>query len=191
MGVMAVATVRAAAAESGGQSMAREKAIAARLNQAIADFVVKLNRSGMPPDSARRLPEILRLARYYETAAELATEAAAARGEGETPLREAEEFRYAALALLDLCGDIAGSTETTRIAMARETVESAYQNLKARLLEAGAQEFLPVNTMDAQLRAASSLRRALDQVAKAANMPAEPRRHHASSRTEDGGGMAP
>ncbi len=180
MGGIAVATVRAAAAESSGLSMVREKAIVARLNQAIADFIVQLNRTGMPSDSARRLPEILRLARYYEAAAELAAEAAAARGEGEVPLREAEEFRHAALALLDLCGDIAESTETTRIAMARETMEASYQNLKARLLEAGAQEHLPVTTMDAQLRAASSLRRALDQVAKAASMPTGHRGHDAN-----------
>lgn len=192
MGGIAMATVRAAAVESRGQSMVREKAIVARLNQAIADFVVQLNRAGMPSDSAQRLPEILRLARYYEAAAELAAEAAAARGEGEAPLREAEEFRHAALALLDLCGNISESTETTRIAMAREGMEASYQNLKARLLEAGAQDHLPVITMDAQLRAASSLRRALDQVAKAACMPTGHLGYNVSIETKVGaGGTAP
>ena len=45
----------------------------------------------MAPESARRLPELLRVARYYETAAELATEAAVA-------LREAEGMESPAFA---------------------------------------------------------------------------------------------
>jgi hypothetical protein len=71
-------------------------------------------------------------------------------------------------------------------------MEDNYQNLKAHLLESGAQEHLPVSTKDAQLRAASSLHRALDQVAKAASMPAEHHGHHLSSGIVVGaGGMVP
>jgi phosphate:Na+ symporter len=45
--------------------------------------------------------------------------------------------------------------------------EVAYQRLKAALLEAGAQGRIGVAAMDAQLRGASALRRAVDQAAKA------------------------
>ena len=48
--------------------------------------------------------------------------------------------------------------------------EADYQELKAELLEAGAQDRLTVADMDARLRAASALRRAAQQIAKAARM---------------------
>jgi hypothetical protein len=43
----------------------------------------------------------------------------------------------------------------------------AYERLKAELLTAGTQAQLPVAAMDAQLRGASALRRAVEQCAKA------------------------
>jgi phosphate:Na+ symporter len=49
-------------------------------------------------------------------------------------------------------------------------MEGDYQMLKAELLEAGTQGHLPVADMDARLRAASALRRALQQAVKAAQM---------------------
>ena len=56
----------------------RDRQTADRLQQAIAAFIVQVNRKGMSQSSARRLPELLRVARYYEAAADLATQAAAA-----------------------------------------------------------------------------------------------------------------
>jgi phosphate:Na+ symporter len=60
--------------------------IVRRLNQAIADFVVQLHRTSMSPENARRLPEILRLARYCEAATDAAAEAVSAGGKGEVSL---------------------------------------------------------------------------------------------------------
>ena len=48
--------------------------------------------------------------------------------------------------------------------------ENDYHILKTELLEAGAQGQLPVGDMDARLRAASALRRALQQAVKAARL---------------------
>ena len=53
-------------------------------------------------------------------------------------------------------------------------MEYAYQLVKAHLLASDAQVNLPVVGMDAQLRAASALRRALEQSAKAARLLATP-----------------
>lgn len=169
VGEIAVATV-AAAAQANSAPMTREKSIVLRLNQAIADFVVQLHRAGMSPESARRLPEILRLARYYETATDAAAEAVSAGAKGEVNLPEAHDFRLAAQGLLDQCRAAAAQTAAESLAAARTAMEGSYQQLKARLLEAGASEHLAVTTMDAHLRAASALHRALEQVAKAASM---------------------
>lgn len=171
VGEIAITTV-AAAAQANPTSMTREKAIVLRLNMAIADFVVQLHRTGMSPESARRLPEILRLARYYEAAADAAAEAVSAGGEGEAQMPESHDFRLASRALLDQCRVAVGQNSAGSLAVALTSMEESYQRLKARLLEAGASEHLPVTTMDAHLRAASGLRRALEQVAKAAGMSA-------------------
>lgn len=49
-------------------------------------------------------------------------------------------------------------------------LEGDYQILKAELLEAGVQGRLAVTDMDARLRAASAIRRAMQQAAKAAQL---------------------
>jgi hypothetical protein len=54
--------------------------VIARLNQVIAEIIIELNRAGMSGDGAQRLPEPLCLARYHESAAELAVAASAHAG---------------------------------------------------------------------------------------------------------------
>jgi len=171
MGGIALNTVRAAIEAPAGPALERHKLVMARLNQSIADFVTRLHGTGMSGESARRLPEILRIARYYETATELAVEASAAMGEivaGESGTEHAN-FADGALALLAM-SDPAGLADGAAIEAATENMESAYQTLKAALLASGAQGLLPVAAMDARLRAASALRRSLQQAAKAAHL---------------------
>ncbi len=170
MGGIAIATVRAAIEVPQGPALARHKLVVGRLNLAIAEFVTQLHRAGMSGDSARRLPEILRLARYYETATELAVEASAATGEfaDDTSDPHATAFADAARALLIPIEPDA--VDSVGVEPALHAMESAYQAHKASLLAEGAQGRLPVAAMDARLRAASALRRALEQSAKAAHL---------------------
>jgi phosphate:Na+ symporter len=171
LGGIALNTVRAAIEAPAGPAPGRHKLVAARLNLAIAEFVTQLHGTGMAADSARRLPEILRVARYYETATELAVEASAAMSEiadGESS-PEATAFADTALALLAR-SDPADTVVSADLEAAAGDMESAYQALKADLLAAGAQGRLPVKAMDARLRAASALRRALVQAVKAAHL---------------------
>ncbi|MDP1652754.1 MAG: Na/Pi symporter, partial [Rhodocyclaceae bacterium] len=174
MGGIAVATVRAAIEAPQGPALARHKLVVARLNQAIADFVTQLHRVGMSHDSARRLPEILRLARYYETATELAVEAAAATAEFADGSSDPQAAAFADTAMALLSRVDPEAIDAAALEPALREMESAYQALKADLLAAGAEGRLPVATMDARLRAASALRRALEQSAKAAHLLAAP-----------------
>ena len=172
LGKLSLATVRAATAESPlpGHGPMHNRQVVARLNASIADFIVQLTRSSMAPDSARRLPELLRLARYYEAAAELAAEAGEAVAEaGGPPAGDApaSQFCDCALSLLDRLDPEAPADVDSREAAYRAAQE-AYHALKAHWLEAGATGIIPVTAMDAHLRAASALRRALEQLAKAA-----------------------
>ncbi len=174
MGGIALRMARAVAAGACGDraSLARDERIVDRLNLAIADFIARLSRATLSQDSAARLPQVLRVARYYETAADQAQEAAAAAAEsepGDFPAGH-EDFLRQAEALFARCDPAAPHASPAEIDAALDGFEADYQELKAELLEAGAQNRLAVADMDARLRAASALRRAAQQIAKAARM---------------------
>ena len=174
MGGIALRMARSAAAGAPGgrAALERDERIVGRLNQAVADFIARLSRATLSQESATRLPQILRVARYYETASELALEAAAAAGEVEAaaPPLDDGPFRRRAEALFARCEPAADIAGAAALESALRDFENDYQILKAGLLEAGAQGRLPVAEMDARLRAASALHRAAQQVAKAARM---------------------
>ncbi len=151
----------------------RNRLIVARLSQAIAEFIAQLNRAGMTADSARRLPELLRVARYYEAAAELADEAVEASKEAAADtaaeiLESSVAFRQRGEMLLERAAP--AHVAPAPLDASLRDFEGDYQMLKSELLEAGAQGRLSVATMDARLRAASSQRRAVEQAVKAARM---------------------
>ncbi len=173
MGQLSLTTVRAVMLESAppGPALLRDRQAVARLNLAIADFIAQLNRAGMAPESATRLPELLRKARYYEAAAELAIEAGEARSEVEDRSAQdalAIEFRAHSENLLARLDPEAQADAEIREA-ALSAMQRAYQVLKAHWLELGARGMMTVIEMDAHLRAASAIRRALEQAAKAAH----------------------
>ena len=176
MGGIALRMMREALGGVAGERLARDQQIVSGLNLAIAGFIARLNRAGMSPDSAQRLPDILRIARYYEILAELALETAAAMRETTSPApAEAGKFAAQAEALLDAVDSEKALPEiipidTVCVETCLETLEGHYQTLKSHLLEAGAQSQLPVAEMDAHLRAASATRRAVQQAAKAARL---------------------
>jgi phosphate:Na+ symporter len=171
MGTIALRALREAISGTTAERSARDQQIVAGLNLAIADFITRLNRTGMSPEGAQRLPGILRIARYYETLAELALEVASA---SHAPLPhtsvESGKFIAQAEALLDAVDPALKLEDGDAVALALHTLEEHYQSLKSRLLEAGAQGQLPVAEMDARLRIAGATRRAAQQAVKAALM---------------------
>ncbi len=76
LGVLALRMVAGAIAQPPAPTLTRDRNTADLLQTAIAEFIVQINRKGMLQTSARRLPELLRVARYYEVAAENAMQAA-------------------------------------------------------------------------------------------------------------------
>ena len=168
MGGIALRMMREALGGATDDGLARDQQIVAELNRAIADFIARLNRGGMSPEGAQRLPGILRIARYYETLAELALETAAAMRETPAPApTEAGKFSAQAEALLDAADPEMKPDDARHVEAGLQSLEGHYQLLKSRLLEMGAQGQLPVAEMDARLRAASATRRALQQAVKA------------------------
>jgi len=175
MGAIALRMLRRVFTETGPllPALAGDNTNVASLNRAIADFVVAINRSGMANSSAERLPELLRLARYYEAVATHAVEAADALDRGhdvtrESPLQTA--FKSQALALLASVDPVATGPDGIGRQAAFEAAERAYEAFKQQELSEAAAGRLSVGAMDATLRASSALRRALDQATKAARL---------------------
>ncbi|MGV8900397.1 MAG: Na/Pi cotransporter family protein [Burkholderiaceae bacterium] len=174
LGGIAVRTVRTALGTA-TPVQDRNRLIVTSLSQSIAEFIAQINRTGMAADSAHRLPELLRVARYYEAAAELASEAARASREvaADAPLKSMDSgaaFRHRGEMLLESADPAATLADLATLDASLRDFEGVYQMLKSELLEAGAQGNLSVATMDARLRVASSLRRAVEQTVKAARM---------------------
>ncbi|MBE0474006.1 Na/Pi symporter [Rhodoferax sp.] len=173
MGQMAVAVVQTAFTLPDSAMLATQSSGVTRLNQAIADFIVQLNRAGMSPNSAARLTATLRLARDHDSAAELAREGAQAwleAGALTEPLSsEQAAFKQSALALLNLCS-LEAPPALTALDDAAAKFLADYEALKNQLLVAGAVGGVPVTRMDAQLRAARALRRAAEHVEKATRL---------------------
>jgi len=170
-GRIALRMMREALGGAAADKLARDQHIVASLNRAIADFIARLNRTGMSPDSAQRLPNILRIARYYETLTELALEAAAATRETAAPaMDEPADFDASTESLLERADPEMKLNDTSLVESGLQELESSYQVLKSWLLEAGARGRLPVTEMDARLRAASATRRAMKQAVKAVRL---------------------
>ena len=170
-GRIALRMMREALGGAAADKLARDQLIVAGLNRAIADFIARLNRAGMLPASAQRLPSILRIARYYETLAELALETAAATRETTVPaLDEPVDSAAATESLLERVDPEMKLNDTSLVETGLQDLEGSYQSLKSWLLAAGAQGRLPVAEMDARLRAASATRRAMQQAVKAVRL---------------------
>jgi phosphate:Na+ symporter len=171
MGGIALRALRDATGGEAADKLERERQIVLSLNHAIADFVMRLSRTEMSTENAQRLPDILRIARYYETLAELAVDLAATMRETDTPVPvEAGRFAAQAQALLDTTEPAHGDLDRVKLGEALQALEAHYQELKSWLLATGARGDMTVTEMDARLRAASMLRRATEQSVKAALM---------------------
>jgi phosphate:Na+ symporter len=170
LGGIALRSVRGALGEA--PALDSSQGIVLRLGHAIAEFIAQLSRASMAVESARRLPELLRVARYYEAAAELATEAVlAAREVADMPAMDSDTaFRRQGESLLGRAEPDAALIDPVALDAGLRDFEDDYQILKAALLEAGVAGALSVTAMDARLRAASALRRAVEQAVKAARM---------------------
>lgn len=145
-----------------------EQAVVAQLNVAIAAFIADLHRVSMATESAQKLPEILRAARYYDAVAELAAELAALPYPGtlgSAALRD-QIIDFLALSAGLLGVDYAaGAIELeTRLG----EMQRRYRALKAAILAEGASGTYDIHDMELCLRRLSRMRRLAEQAVKAA-----------------------
>lgn len=157
----------------GGEAAEDDLAALPALDRSIAGFVAGVNRASMSAATAETMAGLLRVQRYYETCGELAAEVAAAQHAMQAlhePLRgQAVALAESADRLL-LQADPATEPFAPLSDAQAAGFEADYQRVKAALLDTGASGALDIETMDSLLRAFSTLRRILDQAAKAARL---------------------
>jgi len=175
LGAVALRLARTVVPAEAGRALPelRDVRVVDALGRAIGEFVVRLNASSMAPESARRLPVILRVARYYETVAEVVSELARDAGErdGSLPEPTAYELRSFLLrAAIVLERVDPASADLAQVLCCDPLADFAagYEVLKACLLEAGARGALDMRSMERLLRRASLTRRVVEQAVKAA-----------------------
>ena len=155
------------------------------LIDAAGGFANQLRQHGMPGDLSGLLSDALRVSRYYSEAAELAESVTAARdtyGRIEAPELEQTIQSFEGLvdelaAMADSGSDAYAPAQGRRLA---QQVQEDYQELKSRLLQAGADGQLPVRSLVNELDTLSSIRRIAEQLEKGSRYLAYLKRRSAS-----------
>jgi phosphate:Na+ symporter len=145
-----------------------EQAVVAKLNLEIARFIAQLHRVSMAAESAQRLPEVLRAARYYDTVGELAADLASMPQPG-------------TLGSPELRGHILDFMRQTEILLRVDAIDGPvepdtrqadlqrqYRALKAAMLAEGARGEFDIHDMELCLRRLSRMRRLAEQALKGA-----------------------
>jgi phosphate:Na+ symporter len=145
-----------------------EQTVVAALNAAIARFIAQLHRVSMSAESAQRLSDVLRAARYYDAVVELSAELTAM---PYPKMLGTPQLRDRILAFMAQADDLL-SVEAARGAVepdARQAdLQRHYRALKAEVLAEGARGDFDIHDMELCLRRLSRMRRLAEQALKAA-----------------------
>lgn len=176
VGHVAIRMARAAAAGADAARLALDESVFGQLVAAIETFVERMNREAMPVRASARLALVLRTLRYHQSVAEQALLASGLRfasvPTGELP---ALQQTFADLCDARLVGadpllDVEAPVEAGDTG---DRFESAYEQLKAALLAAGANGTLRLGQMEEALRRCSAIRRSVHQALKGRRPPPE------------------
>jgi phosphate:Na+ symporter len=156
-----------------GRLLAADKRLIDRLTVALGEFTTRLYRTSLPHESAARLPQILRVARYYDAMAELAVEIASAQSRvgdvTDDALRgKTAELNRTAVATLALADTASAEFSLHACEQALAAYETQYHQTKDMLLRVGTEARVPVTQMETLLEQGSITRRAVQQAVKAA-----------------------
>lgn len=154
-----------------GQRLEEDRGALQRLVEAVNQFTVEVQRSNISRELGDNLPNAIRVARYYQEAAELANQVAMTQ-RNLAEVRDSQlaeqmaHFRSACVAIIGKADpaseEFCGGDHEQRL----EELKHQYQAIKALLLRSGASDRIPVRQMVAQLDQYSAIRRMLEQVLK-------------------------
>ncbi len=157
-----------------GSQLHKERVVMERLVNAVNQFSLTLQRANLPREISDHLPLALRVSRYYMEVANVAVDMAKVQEDlpyiEDKPMEEElGQFRSECVALLELADPLSDSFSAEAAQQGIETLEQRYQQLKAQLLHAGAQERIRLQQMVSELDLYSNVRRAMEQAVKGAS----------------------
>lgn len=153
---------------TGAPATLPEQAVVAQLNVALAAFIADLHRVSMATESAQKLPDILRAARYYDAVAELAAELAALPYPGTLGSAALRDQIIDFLALSGSLLDVDYAAGAIELETRLGEMQRRYRALKAAILAEGASGAYDIHDMELCLRRLSRMRRLAEQAVKAA-----------------------
>ena len=155
-----------------GGWLERDKRAIERLVIAVGDFTTTATRSAdLPEPMGRSFADAVRVTQYYSDMVERALELAGKQPAGlqdEELAAAVNRFKRDAIALIEQADAELDGFRSKRLRSAHEALEESYQEIKRRLLYAGAAGYLPVRHMVGRLDEISVIHRMLDQAVKAA-----------------------
>lgn len=157
-----------------GSQLHKERVVMERLVNAVNQFSLTLQRVNLPREISDQLPLALRVSRYYMEVANVAVDMAKVQEDlpyiEDRPMEEElGQFRSECVALLELADPLSDSFSAEAAQQGLGMLEQHYQQLKAQLLHAGAQERIRLQQMVSELDLYSNVRRAMEQAVKGAS----------------------
>lgn len=154
------------------ERLAKERDSVDQLVLATGDFVNKVQTDGVPEKMADNFPLGVRISRYYSDIVEHVADIAKTEGtlppiDDEQLATEVAAFKQHAAQIIELSNTDGEHFDNKALKEAVKTFEHEYQQLKATLLRAGANDKLSVRQMVARLDELSAIRRVIDQIFKA------------------------
>lgn len=141
------------------------------LNLKVAEFIQKMQRSGLAPDTEYVLPQALRVLQYFREASEHATEATSI----SISEIQAGKIRTTLENLVELLADFCRIADSERegfsielVNQYKERLDKAYDEAKMTLLDAGSKGQVTISRMMALHDLIRHYRRITDQLTKAA-----------------------
>lgn len=157
-----------------GSQLHKERVVMGRLVNAVNEFSLTLQRANLPGDISEHLPLALRVSRYYMEVANVSVDTA--RVQEELPYiddglmeKTLDQFRSECVALLEVADPLGEEFSAETALEGLVALEQHYQDLKAQLLNAGAQERIRLQQMVSELDLYSNVRRAMEQAVKGAS----------------------
>ncbi len=172
MGEMArLMAQKAIASDYNHPELHKERAALDGLIQTTREFVVALQKQGLPGNIAQALTRVLRVLQYYSTVSEIIMEVHQAhrRDDHSLPANQAETrfaFRRSCKDILNIAHTPC-TPEFENIEGEMVRLTDVYHELKNSLLAAGADGSLDVDRMASELEVASRTRRMVEQAVKA------------------------
>jgi len=158
-----------------GKQLYSEYAAVNNLEQAIADFITRLEKSALTQDIVEQLPEVLHALQHYSTVTNLALNYAKQQLDIKMPGNELidpvlEKYKADTVAFLTIANPQLKEFSVEEAEKKLEELHKLYRQLRDILLEAGARQEIVIQTMDAELNQINRIDRMVKQAFKGARI---------------------